>query len=44
MVDLHQERKTALFLSLMIYGAVLILIPRVHIVKQKQTSIDTHSH
>jgi hypothetical protein len=28
MVDLHQERKTALFLSLLIYGAALIILPR----------------
>jgi hypothetical protein len=44
MVDLHQERKTALFLSLLIYGAALILIPQVHIVRHSQTSIDTHAH
>jgi hypothetical protein len=29
MVDLHQERKTALILSLLVYGAALMLMPRV---------------
>jgi hypothetical protein len=29
MVDLHQERTAALFLSLLIYGAALMLLPRV---------------
>jgi hypothetical protein len=28
MVDMHQERKAALFLSLLIYGATLMLLPR----------------
>jgi hypothetical protein len=28
MVDMHQERKAALFLSLLIYGAALMLLPR----------------
>jgi hypothetical protein len=28
--DLHQERKAALFLSLLIYGAALMLLPRWH--------------
>ena len=26
--DLHQDRKTALFLSLLLYGAALIALPR----------------
>ena len=26
--DLHQDRKAALFLSLLIYGAALIVLPR----------------
>jgi hypothetical protein len=29
MVDLHQEQKAALFLSLLVYGAALMLMPRV---------------
>jgi len=29
MVDLHQERTAALFLSLLIYGAALMVLPRV---------------
>jgi hypothetical protein len=30
MEDLHQERKAALFLSLLLYGAALMLLPRWH--------------
>jgi hypothetical protein len=30
MEDLHQERKAALFLSLLLYGAALMLLPRLH--------------
>ena len=30
MDDLHQERKAALFLSLLLYGAALMLLPRLH--------------
>jgi hypothetical protein len=26
--DMHQDRKTALFLSLLLYGAALMAIPR----------------
>jgi hypothetical protein len=29
MVDLHQEQKTALILSLLVYGAALMVMPRV---------------
>lgn len=29
MVDLHQEQKTALFLTLLVYGAALMMLPRV---------------
>ena len=28
MEDLHQDRKAALFLSLLLYGAALMLLPR----------------
>jgi hypothetical protein len=30
MEDLHQDRKAALFLSLLLYGAALMLLPRLH--------------
>jgi hypothetical protein len=30
MDDLHQDRKAALFLSLLLYGAALMLLPRWH--------------
>ena len=28
-IDLHQDRTAALFLSLLLYGAALILLPRI---------------
>jgi hypothetical protein len=38
--DLHQDRKAALFLSLLLYGAALMALPRLHRPRSPQTSLN----